>query len=161
MAKYYDAGTSIADKKTELKNAIKGAKTKYPEIDRFIIYTNKELSASSKKDTVKPEYQTEIEEYGLERDILVEWRVKSNFEIMLMRPELELIRDYFFNPDSGIKGYLAQVKLHSQSKLENIKSTIRYRDQIIKINKNNDFDIHSFYESEIPCLIIYGEGGIR
>ncbi|OBR26137.1 hypothetical protein SRCM101266_03433 [Bacillus amyloliquefaciens] len=159
QAKYYDAGTSIADKKTELKNAIKGAKTKYPEIDRFIIYTNKELSASSKKDTVKPEYQTEIEEYGLERDILVEWRVKSNFEIMLMRPELELIRDYFFNPDSGIKGYLAQVKLHSQSKLENIKSTIRYRDQIIKINKNNDFDIHSFYESEIPCLIIYGEGG--
>lgn len=103
QAKYYDAGTSIADK-NRIKNAIKGAKTKYPEIDRFIIYTNKELSASSKKDTVKPEYQTEIEEYGLERDILVEWRVKSNFEIMLMRPELELIRDYFLIQIQELKG---------------------------------------------------------
>lgn len=158
QAKYYDAGTSIADKKIELKNAIKGAKTKYPQIDRFIIYTNKELSTSTKEDAVKPKYQTEIEQYGHDIDILVEWRVKSNFEIMLMRPELELIRDYFFNPDSGIKGYLAQVKLHSQNKLAKLKSTIRYRDQIIKIN-NNNFDIRSFYQSEIPCLIIYGEGG--
>ena len=158
QAKYYDAGTGISDKKTELKNAIVGAKTKYPNINKFIIYTNKELSTSSKKDTVKPEYQTEIEQHGLERGILVDWRVKSNFEIMLMSPDLELIRDYFFNPDSGIKGYLAQVKLHSQSKLENIKSTISYGDQIIKIN-NSNLDILSFYESENPCLIIYGDGG--
>ncbi|PFR48329.1 hypothetical protein COK34_28240 [Bacillus thuringiensis] len=158
QAKYYDAGTSISDKKTELKNAIEGAKIKYPEINKFLIYTNKELSTSSKKDTVKPEYQAEIEQYGLERDILVEWRVKSNFEIMLMKPELELIRDYFFNPDSGIKGYLAHVKLHSQNKLENIKSTISYRNQTFKIKKNN-FDTNSFYESENPCLIIHGDGG--
>ncbi|WP_253896092.1 hypothetical protein [Solibacillus sp. R5-41] len=158
QAKYYDATTSIADKKTELNNAIEGAKNKYPEIDKFIIYTNKELSTSSKKDTVKPKYQEEIEEYGLEREILVEWRVKSNFEIMLMKPELELIRDYFFNPDSGIKGYLAQTKLHSQNKLENIKSTIIYKNQELKI-KNNKFNPTSFYESEKPCLIIHGDGG--
>ncbi len=158
QAKYYDASTSISDKKLELKNAIDGAKTKYSNINKFIIYTNKELSTSSKKDTVKPEYQIEIEKHGLEKDISVEWRVKSNFEIMLMMPELELVRDYFFNPDLGIKGYVAQVKLHSQNKLENIKSTISYRDQIIKINKNN-FNILSFHSSENSSLIIYGDGG--
>ncbi|MEC1067428.1 hypothetical protein P9D22_04145, partial [Priestia megaterium] len=158
QAKYYDASTTISDKKLELKHAIDGAKTKYPNINKFIIYTNKELSTSSKKDTVKPEYQTEIEQHGLKKDILVEWRVKSNFEIMLMTPELELVRDYFFNPDAGIKGYLAQVKLHSQNKLENIRSTISYRNQVIKINRNN-LDILSFYESDNSCLIIYGDGG--
>lgn len=158
QAKYYDAGTQIADKKTELKKAIDGAKTKYPEIDKFIIYTNKELSTSSKKDTVKPEYQTEIEQHGIEKNIKVEWRVKSHFEIMLMKPELELIRDYFFNPNTGIKGYLAQVNLHSQNKLDNIKSAINYRDQTIKIN-NNKYDILSFYESENSCLVIHGDGG--
>jgi len=158
QAKYYDAGTSIADKKKELKKAIEGAKTKYPEISKFIIYTNKELSTSSNKDKVKPDYQIEIEKYGFEKKIFVEWRVKSNFEIILMKSELELIRDYFFNPDSGIKGYLAQIKLHSQNKLENIKSTISYKNQKFKI-KNKNSDITSFYESKNSCLIIYGDGG--
>lgn len=54
--KYYDVGISIVDKKIELKNVIKGVKIKYFEIDRFIIYMNKELSVSSKKDIVKFEY---------------------------------------------------------------------------------------------------------
>ena len=57
QAKYYDSQTSISSKEEDLKNAIRNSKAKYPDISRFIIYTNKELSSSSKKDKEKPQYQ--------------------------------------------------------------------------------------------------------
>ena len=73
QAKYYDESTKIADKGEELKKAIRDAKTKYGDISRFIIYTNKELSTSSDKTKVKPQYQINIEKCGSDNGIKVEW----------------------------------------------------------------------------------------
>ena len=72
QAKYYDETTQIKDKEAELKKAIKDAKTKYGDISRFIIYTNKELSTSSIKTKVKPQYQVNIEKCGSDIGINVE-----------------------------------------------------------------------------------------
>ena len=93
QAKYYDAATNISDKEENLKKAIKDARVKYPKINRFLIYTNKDLTTSSKKDHLKPKYQISIEQCGSNIGIQVEWRVTSNFEIMLLDPKLSSVKD--------------------------------------------------------------------
>lgn len=49
QAKYYEANTSLSSRKTDLINAIKGAKIKYAGINKLVVYTNKEFSTSTKK----------------------------------------------------------------------------------------------------------------
>ncbi|PED57384.1 hypothetical protein CON50_00645 [Bacillus anthracis] len=158
QAKYYDDSTQLSSKKSDLKDAIKGAKLKYPDINKIIFYINKELSASTDVEKTKPQYQIDIENCGDNLGVMVEWRVKSNFEATLLEPDLTSVRDYFFNPQEGIQGYLSQVDLHSKTILSGINSEIKYDGKIIK-REHKDLDLSSFYNSTEPCFIIYGDGG--
>ena len=125
QAKYYDPQTTISSKEQELKETISKAKKKYTNISRLIIYTNKELSSSSAKDKVKPQYQINIENQGKKLGIKIEWRVKSNFEIALQKGDASIIRDLYFNPDPGVQKYLSLIQSRSNSILESIQSDIR------------------------------------
>ena len=98
QAKYYDASTCLSSKESDLKNTIISAKTKYQGINRIFLYINKELSSSGNKDEEKPSYQKNIEQCGKDHGIEIEWRVRSNFEKMLLSNELSVLRDLYFNP---------------------------------------------------------------
>ena len=72
QAKYYDAATPLSSRKAELIDAIKGTLLSYPKLNKFIIYTNKDLNVSSTKNKTKPSYQREIESCGENLGIQVE-----------------------------------------------------------------------------------------
>lgn len=158
QAKYYDATVLLSAKKRELQDAIEGAKRTYSDINRIIFYINKEFAPSSTKDQEKPAYLVEIEECGASNGIKVEWRVKSNFEIMLFHPGMEAVRDFCFNPNKGINGYLSQINLHSKTIFQSINSDIPVKDTTIKIT-HPDLNLSPFYKSDIAYLIIHGESG--
>lgn len=156
QAKYYDAGTSFSSKETELKNTIKGAKKKYAGISRILFYVNKEMSASSCKDTEKPLYQKRIEKCGEDLGITVEWRVRSNIEQMLL--DLPNVRDLYFNSQPGLMRYMEMIQKHGESLLANIQSEILYREQRIKIHHSTQ-RLHEFLESDMDTCVVYGEAG--
>lgn len=154
QAKYYDEGTSLSSKEAELKDAIVGAKKKYPDITSIIFYINKEFSSSSKPDTDKPKYQENIEQCGEQVGVKIQWRVKSHFEKMLLEDDLVVVRDLYFNAEKGIESFLKNVKAYSDKTRDNIKSNIVYKNQEIKINIGT-----KMLESENRIAIVYGEAG--
>ena len=131
QAKYYDKSTSLSSKSQELINTVNSAKKKYPHITRMLFYINKEITQSSKKGQSKPQYQIDIEKHGSDLGVSIEWRVSSNFEIMLSQPEMTNIRDFFFSPD-GIKQYIEKIQSHTNAVLESIESSIEYHGTHIK-----------------------------
>lgn len=58
QAKYYD--TKLSDNKDDIIDSLQKAKSKKPSLNKILIYTNQELSESSKKEEIKSAYQTEI-----------------------------------------------------------------------------------------------------
>lgn len=158
QAKYYDETTQISDKEAELKKAIRDAKTKYGDISRFIIYTNKELSTSSIKTKVKPQYQVNIEKCGSDIGINVEWRVTSYFEIMLLDPQLSAVKDLYFSPNTDLQSFAEKILNRTESIISSIKSDIPYKERIIKIGYSQTA-IHNFTKSNNSALVVYGNAG--
>lgn len=158
QAKYYEPATSLSSKKAELNAAIKGAHEKYPQLNRMIIYTNKELSASTQIGKTKPKYQDEIEQFGGNLGITVEWRVKSNFEIMLASDKLRYARELYFDPDSELQNFYENISKHSQTIAEKIKSNIEFNKQEIKISYNQN-KLFEFMDSDTKAFLIFGDAG--
>ena len=98
QSKYYT--TPISQNKTDIIDSIQKAKSKNNNLNKILLYTNQELSESTKKNKKKPEYQIDIENEAQKFDIAIDWRVPSHFEVQLTRPENNYIYDIFFG-DSG------------------------------------------------------------
>lgn len=158
QAKYYDETIRLSSTKGELIEAINGAKSKYLGITKLIIYTNKELSASNIKGKVKPDYQIEIEDHGKSLGIQIEWRVTSNFEIMLLDSKLSAVKELYFNPDSELQRFAEKIQNRTTSIISSIKSDISYKDRIIKIDYPQTA-ILDFTKSDKNVFVVYGNAG--
>lgn len=158
QAKYYDASTNLSSRKDELKNAITGASEKYPELTKIVFYINKEAGISSTADRTTPAYILEIETHGKSLGIDVEWRLLNQMETMLLKPELEIIKDYFFSTGNGIRKTIEQIAIHSSNIWNSIYSSITYNDTEIKVSRSF-YSIDEFINSDYEVLLIHGEGG--
>lgn len=158
QAKYYDAATNLSTKKGELIEAITGASERYLGINKIVFYLNKEPGFSRKSDKEKPEYIEEIERHGKKCGIQVEWRGPNQMEALLLHPEIESIRDYFFAVDSGPRSFFSQLKLHMKAIFESISSNIHFNGRTIKVTRKQ-IDLNAFQNSDHDMLLIYGEGG--
>ena len=137
QAKYYDDTIRLSQKKEEIKLAIKTTKEKYKGISKIIFYMNKEFSQSRDPKKSKPEYLKEIEKFAGELFVKVEWRMKSNFEKMLMEEELNYQFNLFFNPESPEK-YIDVSKIKKQKFV--IKDNLRIKRKLNKIGNENIFN---------------------
>lgn len=160
QSKYYEETIKISDKKSELIDAIKKAKRKNPYISKLIFYINKEFSESTKSDEKEPEYKKEIEKAGIDENVVIEWRVKSHFEILLAREENKFVYDFFFQIEDSIWDYVNNVKKHSDVLMNRIEDCIYYKDNVLRFH--NDI-----YEDKIKngilknnIVIISGDGGV-
>lgn len=94
--------TPISKNKNDIIDSIRKAKSKNPQLNKILLYTNQELSESSKKDKKQTNYQSEIEQIAQQVDIKIEWRVKSHFELQLSIPKNKHIFNIFFG-DNGLE----------------------------------------------------------
>ena len=157
QAKYYDAGTSLSKKKDELITAIKGAKKDYPNLTRIILYVNKEPGAGKKAGN-RPAYITEIEDAGKILGVKVDWRGPNRLQTMLMQPELEYIRDYFFSTDGGIRSFIDQLESHKNEIISSIQTAIPHEGKNIEIAISGiRFD--EFVNSDSRMLFVCGKSG--
>lgn len=159
QAKYYDASTKISDRVSEFQNMVDKATQKNFALTKIIVYVNKELSESSNKERKIPKYQADIENYAKVRNVRIEWRVPSHIERMLFLPEIpEYIRDFFFNPQKGIRQFIEQNRSHSETLVETIDNLIEYESQELK-TEYTDSIFSEFLGSDQKHLLIYGDSG--
>lgn len=94
QAKFYD--TKISDNKNDIKDSIRKAKGKNPDLKKVYFYLNQEFSESSDTDKKKPKYQTEIEKFAKSQSLEIVWRVPSHFEAQIYDSKnKDLERDFF------------------------------------------------------------------
>lgn len=156
QAKYYD--TKLSDNKDDIIDSLKKAKSKNPSLNKILIYTNQELSESSKKKEKKSAYQTEIEQAVQKISVDIEWRSPSHFEKQLFVPENDYLAQYFFGLGNGVMGFLNKLKTHSENILFAIQTDIQYKEKKIKIDRKNELSKLSNNNTQI--IILAGEGGI-
>ena len=140
QAKYYSDSVSMSGKENELSDAVKGAARAYPGITTLYFYISQEFSPSSKKDIVKPAYQTNIENTAQLLGITIEWRGLSNIETQLMQDKrLTICRNVFFQADSAVQECCENLKKHKEDIFNHIGTQVSYNDKTI-ILENNVFN---------------------
>lgn len=155
QSKYY-GGSEIKKNKEEFCKCLDGAKNKYKNLNRIIFYV-REISESTNKTKSKPDYITEIEKYGENLDITIEWRVTSNYKAMINdNPQLS---DYYFNEQKGLSDFIEDVECRSKEYLEGIKNEITTNK--IGISVPLDFErFEKFLYGDKNIFIISGEAGV-
>ena len=96
QAKYYEGPCVTSKYKSELLNALKGAKAEYNDINKIHFYLSRPLSHSSKKGKQGPKWQEEIYEEARRLGIEVQWIVPSNFDILLNNDDMRDLWEFFF-----------------------------------------------------------------
>lgn len=159
QAKYYADSVSMSNKENELSEAVKGAARAYPGITTLYFYISREFSPSSKKDIVKPKYQTNIETVAQSLGITIKWRGLSNIEAQLMQDKrLTICRNIFFQVDSAVQECCENLKKHKEDIFNHIGTQVLYNDKPI-IFQNNEFNINSFLQTDNQVLVVDGEAG--
>lgn len=149
----------MSGKENELSDAVKGAARAYPGTTTLYFYISQEFSPSSKKDIVKPAYQTNIENTAQLLGITIEWRGLSNIEAQLMQDKrLTICRNVFSQVDSAVQECCENLKKHKEDIFNHIGTQVSYNDKTI-ILENNVFNINSFLQSENQALVVDGEAG--
>jgi hypothetical protein len=133
QAKYYD--TKLSENKGDIIDAVEKAKSKNPALNKILLYTNQELSESTKKAVKKPQYQADIEKKAKEIGVILEWRVPSHIEQQLSLPANHHLSAFFFGQGKNILDFLNELKTHAENILIPIQSTIPFAGADIKIDR--------------------------
>lgn len=144
---------SISNNVSKFTDTIKNAKETYPQLTKLIFYVYADIGANYNNENNKPDYMLDIEQYGEEYNIKVEWRVKSELENMLLKPKNILIQYRFFSNDYDeihtIDTFLSKNQNRYRPNLNNPYLKIeKIHKEILEKIKNNDI------------LSIYGNPGI-
>lgn len=155
QAKYYD--TKLSDNKSDIIDALEKAKSKNPALNKILLYTNQELSESTKKGVKKTQYQLDIEKKSGEIGLTLEWRVPSHFEQQLSIPANHHLAEYFFSLGKNIVDFLEELKIHAENILLPIQSNILFGEKTIKIDRQKMLEDIATTTSAVS--IIGGAGG--
>lgn len=159
QAKYYEAATSLSSKVKDFNDMVDKSKSNNPELSKIHVYVNKEFKESSTRGKKKPEYQDKIEDYAEKQGIEIVWRVPSNIEIMLFSPELpSYIKDFFFNSQQGIRKFIESVASHTITLVDQINSSIEYKQQRLIVEHERDI-FPGFLDSSQKHFLIFGTSG--
>ena len=158
QSKYYASSAKFAEKAKDFIEVIENIQSKHSDITKIIFYTNIEPTESTIPGKSKPKYIDDIELRAQKRGITVEWRSPNQIETMLIRPELDYIRDYFFATNGGIRKTVDQIQHHSKDILDNIDTNIIYHENSIHIPYDS-IDINGFLTSKKQILLVYGKSG--
>lgn len=155
QSKFYD--TKLSDNKDDIIDSLKKAKSKNPNLQRVLIYSNGEFSESSLKDKKKPDYLIQIEEEAARMNLLIEWRQPSHFEKQLSLPENDYLAQYYFSLQPGIVPFLEKLTAHAEHILHAIHTDARFSGRSIKIDRSGIVD--QIENNNTPIVILSGEGG--
>ena len=157
QAKYYT--TPISKNKIDIIDSINKTKSKHPNINTINFYINREFSESPDKGSIKPKYQVEIESFAIELNIVIEWRVPSNFEIPLSQFTNRHIHNRYFE----LVDSLESLQIRNYPEIENyIPRKVRNYNSwnILAMTDHEKYTsapLLSFIEKGMKSIILYSD----
>lgn len=156
----FQAKYSISEiKQKRILDSIRKAKSKNPKLARILVYLYDEISESPYKTQKNPKYKTEIEDDARNLEVSIEWRVRSNIEIQLAKPENEHLAEYFFTNDGGIVKFLQNIQGHSERLLNSIHTDIPFSGNTIKLDRQSILDQIRNVIDDSRLIFVFGESG--
>lgn len=154
QSKYYGASLSDATCKSDVINALEKAKRDYPDITKFIFYTNQEWGQNKGKE---PKSKKDIEKKASDLGIELIWNVASYFESPFVSINNEIIAKHFFSLDKSIFDLIKSQQDHSENILNGIYTSITFDGQSIKVDRSSELE--KIKKSQENVLIVSGPGG--
>lgn len=156
QAKFFD--TRLSEHKSEFIAAIDTATSRHPELTKIEFYVNRDFGQNVKK--TEPTYKLEIEEYAKKKGISIIWRNNSFFESPFVAKDNAVIAKHFFSSDKSIINLIDNLKKHTLSILNPIRSGILFKGKELKIDRTNIVEaLKTSLKDDIP-VILSGEGGV-
>lgn len=153
QAKYYD--TTLSNHADEIVETIESAKRLYPDIKRLVIYSNAEW-AQYRGD--KPAGLIRIEEVAKQKEVIIDWRLKSFFESKFVTIDNESISRHFFSLNENEFDEINRRINHTKNLLSEIRNNIQFQGSNIHISRADIID--ELLRSEDQIIIISGTGGV-
>ncbi len=155
QAKFYD--TRLSEHKKDFINSIDTTKTRHPDVNKIIFYTNQEFGQDKKK--IDSQYKTEIENHAKGKGIEIEWRTGSYFESPFVCEQNFSIAQHFFSLKKGVIDSIAELTLYTDSVLKSIRTEIVYDGKSIKLDRSQILkDISEATDSLSPIILSGGAG---
>lgn len=156
QSKFYD--TKLSDHKLDMMGMIDKSKRDYPDLTKILFYTNQEWGQgrSGGDSEVKRDVDQVAKDAGLE----LEWRTASFFEAPFVAVDNDFIARHFFVPDKSIFDLLDEKRVHSESVLLEIQTTIDFKDTKIEIDRSELLKQLLENLALKNILVISGVGGV-
>lgn len=153
QSKYFDDGKIDAD---QILHSLETVCDKYPNQNRYIIYTNGEFG-SPIKGKERPVGWERIEQKASENNIVIEWVFRDN--ILDLVQENELAYNVFFNPQSQLNHIQEHVDEHNAIELKGISNKIYVGDKAFSFDRAHYVAKISDCIANNKSLLISGESG--
>ena len=155
QSKFYSDSLAKTTCRADVIDALKKAKRDYPNITKFIFYTNQEWGQNKGKE---PQGKKDIENKANELGIEFIWNLASYFESPFVSTDNEIIAKHFFSLDKSIFDLIKNQQAHSENILNEIQTAIAFNDQNIKIDRSGDLEKIKISQEKV--LILSGVGGV-
>lgn len=155
QAKFYGDSLSKTTCKNDLIAALEHAKRDYPNITKFIFYSNQEWGQNKGKD---PQGKKDVDNKAISLDIKFEWRTASFFESNFVAIDNEIIATHFFSLNQSFFELISNQQQHNENILDEIKSEIVFNGRNIKLNRADE--LKEIEERSEQVLILSGTGGV-
>lgn len=156
QAKFYE--NELHKHKTELISSIDTAKTRHPEITKIVFYLNQDFGQDKKK--TDPAYKVAVEQHAKTKGVSIIWKTASFFESPFVVRENVVIAKHFFSSEKSIFDLVDELKKHSLSILNPIRSGISFAGKEIKIDRVVITEALRKNLSDGMPIILSGEGGV-
>jgi len=153
QAKYSDNAVPTG----AIKDSLTKAKSKNPDLNRVVVYTNQEFGEGKK--SKEPETKTEVESHAKILGLGIDWRVHKHFEALLARPENDDLAEYFFCSDPGRYEFINELKIRTKQILDPIRNRIEHPGQAIKFDRTELIDKLRSTAGSPMIAVLSGPGG--
>ena len=155
QAKFYQ--TPLSDHKREVIKLIEGAKKDYPDITKIIFYTNKNWGQG--KNQNDPQSKRDIDAKAAHIGISVDWGHMENFfGSSFVCIDNELTAKHFFTFERSIFDILEELRTHTVSILNSVRTAISFNDRTIEIDRKDVLEKLDDTASQI--LLLTGTAGV-
>lgn len=153
QSKFFEDGRIDA---AQILHSLETVCDKYPNQDRYIIYTNGEFG-NPQKGHKRPVGWERIEQKAAENNIIIEWVFRDN--VLDLVQENELAYNIFFNPKSHLHHLQKHVDEHNTVELKCINNKFYIGNKPFSFDRTNYVSKVSDCIIKNKSLIITGESG--
>lgn len=154
--------TRLSELKGDLINSIKITKTRNPEINIIIFYTNQEFGQHNKK--TDPKYKIDIEDYANTKGVEIVWRTESYFESPFVCEQNYEIAKHFFSSEKKIVNVFVSGPLVNEKLVDFLTANNHYTKNFIQafLDQNaNDINLIQSIDQNFLLLEVLKSSSIN